>query len=426
MWAKTKGIYYGWWVISACSLMFMLIGGITIYGMTAFFNPILIEMGWTRAQTSLAHSLRSIEGGLTQPFIGFIIDRLGVRKCIFAGVVIIGVSLILMSRLDSLMSFYIIFLILSLGNGLGVGNAEFVAASNWFRKRRSLALGIVTSGFGFSGLMTPLLVYLIYAFGWRNALLILGPGILLIGLPLAYIIRQRHDFNRSVMDVQETEELSGPAASADGTNGNGETPPDVASEGVSVKECLKTRTFWVLFAYNVLTSFAQSAMNVLIVPALISNNIGTALAGWAVTGLTGFSLIGRLGFSYLGDLYDKRKLLAIAAVIQSVGCFIFTYIHAPWMILPFLFFYGPGYGAQVPLMPAIQADCFGLKNFATIRGINASSWMISGVMAPFFAGWIYDVTTSYNLAFFIYASIGLFAVPTIFMMKNVNVSRTVG
>jgi MFS family permease len=380
-------------------------------------------MRWTRAQTSLAHSLRSIEGGLTQPFIGFIIDRIGARKCIFIGIVIIGVALMLMSRINSLMTFYVIFLVCALGNGLGIANAEFVAAANWFKRRRSLALGIVTAGFGFSGLMTPLIVYLIDTFGWRNALLILGTGALLIGLPLASIIKQRSDVRRSSVDIGEIEEFGDITASADGTVDNGQPPKDGTSEGLGIKECLKTKTFWVLCAYAMFSGFSTSAMSVLIVPALVSNHIGTTLAGWAVTGMTGFSLIGRLGFSYLGDYCDKRILLAIAAAFQAIGCFIFTQIHSAWMILPFLLFYGPGFGGQIPLIPAIQADCFGLKNFATIRGLTALGWIIPGVTAPFFGGWIYDMTTSYNSAFFIYAIICLFAVPTIFLMKNVNMAR---
>jgi MFS family permease len=417
---KNKGFYYGWWVVSACFFIYMLIGGVTLYGMSAFFNPMLLENGWTRAQTSLAHSLRSIEGGLIQPFIGIVIDRLGARKCIFAGLIIIGGSFFLLSQVHSLIPFYAIFLLMALGNGLGIGNAEFVAASNWFKKRRSFALGIVSSGFAFSGLMTPVIIYLIHTFGWRHALMIIGLGSLAIGLPLAYIIKQRHEHHESVLDNREAEELGYLNVDINGSSEYSAPETDHALEGMSIRECLKTRVFWVIIAYSLFVGFCHSAISVLSIPALISNHISTGLAGWTVTGMMGFSLIGRLGFSYLGDLYDKRKLLAIAATLQAIGCLIFSQIHAPWMILLFVVFYGPGFGAHAPLLPAIQADVFGLKNFATIRGLSVIGFAIPGVIAPYFAGWTYDLTKSYNPAFILYGVICLFAAPTIMLIRDLK------
>ena len=419
-----KGIYYGWWVVGACFTLYMLIGGVTIYGMTAFFNPMLLENGWTRAQTSLAHSLRSIEGGLTQPFIGFVIDRLGARKCIIAGMFIIGSAFILLSRVHSLTAFYGFFLLLALGTGVGIANAQYVATSDWFRKRRSFALGIVASGFGFSGLMAPVIIYLIHTFGWRQALVLIGLGSMAIGLPLALIIRQRYEHSGADRDIRVAEELEYTNGTGGGGSKVGEPGKDHALEGMNVKECLRTRTFWVLLAYVVFGGFSYCAISVLIVPALVSNHISAGLAGWAVTGMTGFSLIGRLWFSYLGDRYDKRKLLAISAAMQAIGCLIFSRIHSDWMLLPFLLFYGPGFGAQMPLIPAIQADRFGLKNFATIRGLSSIGYMIPGFTAPYFAGWMFDLTRSYNSAFLIYGLICFLAVPTIMVMRGPKLKQT--
>jgi MFS family permease len=231
---KNKGIYYGWWVVSACFTMYMLIGGVIIYGLTAFFNPMLLENGWTRAQTSLAHSLRSIEGGLTQPFIGFFIDRLGARKCIFAGIIIVGVSFLLLSRVHSLITFYAVFLLLALGSGLGLANAQYVATSDWFKKRRSFALGIVSSGFGFSGIMTPVIIYLIHQFGWRYALVLIGLGSLAIGIPLTYVIRQRQEHSGSGTDSREAEELGTWVITEDGSSGYSEPETDQAFEGLGI------------------------------------------------------------------------------------------------------------------------------------------------------------------------------------------------
>jgi len=158
-------------------------------------------------------------------------------------------------------------------------------------------------------------------------------------------------------------------------------------------------------------------MIVHIVPALISNGIPEGISDWAVTGMTGFSLIGRLGLSYAGDRFDKRWVLAFAAVIETAGVFIFANINATWMILPFLLLYGPGQGAQIPLIPAIQADCFGMKSFATVRGLLHAGMLLPGMFAPVFAGWIFDTQGSYRFAFLLYAGICALAIPTMFLIN---------
>jgi len=150
---KLRETFYGWWIVAASFVLFLVIGGTTFYGFTAFFNPIVAEMGWTRAQTSLAFSLRSIEGGIMRPAFGFLIDRVGPRKCIFAGMLVIGTALILMSRTDSLYYFYGTFLLLALGSTAALGFAEYAAVANWFKRRRAFALGILSAGYGLSGVM---------------------------------------------------------------------------------------------------------------------------------------------------------------------------------------------------------------------------------------------------------------------------------
>jgi len=165
--------------------------------------------------------------------------------------------------------------------------------------------------------------------------------------------------------------------------------------------------------------FSMTAIMVHEMPFLISVGISENLAGLTMLGITTCSLIGRLGFSWLGDTYDKRRLLVIAYALQTIGVFIFANISSPWMIVPFLLTFGPGYGAPIPLLPAIQADYFGTKAFASLQGLFALGWMIPGIIAPFLAGWIYDVRGSYYLAFIIFAVLCSFAIPAILATRPV-------
>ncbi|MFH1639565.1 MAG: MFS transporter [Chloroflexota bacterium] len=418
---KVRGIFYGWWMVFTSCFMFMTAGGIASYGFTAFFNPILTEMNWTRAETSLAFSLRSVEGGVMMPIIGFFIDRLGARRCIILGVVLMGIALFWLSRISSLFSFYGAFLLMALAHTTGFGLAQQTVVMNWFKKRRSLAMGVLTAGYGVSGAMTPFLVLLIHSYGWRNSLAILSPVVIAIGFPIAMMIRHRPEPYGYLPDG---EKAADPAPQSDtaqtATNHREDSHSGTTAgvpEGPTIKECIATSTFWLLILYTVFMGFAQSAIMVHIMPALISVQIPENIAALAVTGMTTSSLVGRLGFSWLADIYGKRRILTIAAAMVSIGVFIFANISASWMIIPFLFFYGPGFGATIPLLPALQADCFGTRTFATLRGLMMIGFVIPGIFAPFIAGWVYDLQGSYRLTFTAFAALCALAIPVMMRIR---------
>ncbi|MFH1640047.1 MAG: MFS transporter [Chloroflexota bacterium] len=410
---RLRGIFYGWWIVGACFLLHFLTGGTVVYGLAAFFNPIIKEMGWTRAQISFAFAMRSIEGGLVQPFVGFFVDRIGTRKCIFAGMIIMSLAFLLMSRISSLSIFYASTFLLAFGGTLSSGIPQQSAVANWFRRRRSLCIGLLTAGTGLSGIMAPVMVLLINSYGWRQTLVFISPLILIIGIPLSFLIRHRPEPYGYLPDGDKAEEqVAGDTRT--GTSGHARA---FSEEGLTVKECLKTRTFWLLMGAQLFVGFASQAIQVHAIPYLTGMGITENIAALTITGITITSLIGRLGFSFLGDIYDKKRLLMIAFAMETIGIFIFASIRSPLMIIPFIIFYAPGFGAPIPLIPSIQADCFGTKNFASIRGLGAFSYTIPGIAGPFLAGWLYDLLGNYDLAFIILAVLCTFSIPIIMFAK---------
>jgi MFS family permease len=389
---KIQNLFYGWWIVLASFVLLLITGGTALYGFTAFFNPISSEMKWGSAAISFAFSLRSVEGGVLQPFIGIFVERVGVRKCIFVGITLMGFSFFLLSRMSTLSVFYVGFVLLSLGFTMAAGIAEFTAVANWFKKRRSLALGLLTTGFGVSGMMTPFIAMLIRSIGWREAMFLLCPFILVIGIPLSFFIRDRPQSYGMQPDGVILE-------------GNSRDTLDFQKKelGLTLKETLKTRTFWMLLLYASCIQFAFSTIPVQEMPHLINVGISEKLAALTMAGYSLASLIGRLLISWLGDTYSKKRLLIISASMQAIGFFIYAHISSAWMIIPFILLYGPGFGATVPLLPAIQADYFGIKSFASIRGMMSIAFSLPGVIAPVFAGWIFDLYHSYTIAFQIYA-----------------------
>jgi MFS family permease len=309
--------------------------------------------------------------------------------------------------MTTLTTFYIGFVLFSLGFTMAAGIAEYTAVANWFKKRRSLALGLLTTGWGVSGLMTPIIAMMIRSVGWRETMLLLCPFILVIGIPLSFFIRDRPQSYGMQPDGIVLE-----GNSTDTTNFQEGEP------GFTLKEGLKTRAFWVLFLFAFCVQFAFSTIPVQEMPHLINVGISEELAALTMAGYALVSLVGRLFISWLGDTYSKKRLLIISAAMQAIGFFIYANISSPWMIIPFILLYGPGFGATVPLLPGIQADYFGVRSFASIRGMMAIAFSVPGIIAPVFAGWIFDIYHSYTIAFQIYALLAALSIPVLMMIPN--------
>jgi len=403
---KIKNLFYGWWIVLTSFILLFLTGGTALYGFTAFFNPISSEMKWGSAAISFAFSLRSVEGGVLQPVIGIFVERIGVRKCIVLGLALMGFSFFLLSRMTTITVFYTGFLMLSLGFSMAAGIPQYTAIANWFKKRRSLAFGLLTTGFGASGLLTPVIALTIRSVGWRETMFLLGPIILAIGIPLSFVIRdQPQSYGTQADGVITAKNLP-------------DVPAFQEEKEFTLKECLKTKTFWLLLLYTFCVQFAFSTIPVQLMSHLINVGISEKLAALTMAGYSLTSLVGRLFISWLGDTYSKKRLLMISATMQAFGFFIYANIGSAWMIIPFIILYGPGFGATVPLLPGIQADYFGVRSFASIRGMMSIAFAVPGVVAPVFAGWIFDLYHSYTIAFQIYAALAALSIVVLMRIPN--------
>lgn len=392
------GIYFGWWVVFASAGIVFLTGGTFFYGFGAIFNPIVHEFGWSRASVSLAFSLRSEVSGLAAPVVGFLVDRVGSRRLMMTGVTLVALGFVLLSRIETLWGFYGAVFVIAIGMSATGGPVGMVAIAHWFRKRRGRALAVMTAGAGTSGVMVLVLEALISAFGWRNALLIMGGVQLAVCFPLAVSIRNR-PAEMGLHPDDEPDEEAGDATAA-------------AQEGLSVGQALRSSTFWKLSLAIALTSLGTTAIIVHQIPFLTSSaGMSPGLAAASVTAMTLLSLIGRLGFGQLSDVMDKRKVLASTFALAALALLLFASVHRPWQVAYAIPVFALGFGGLIPVRPAFQAEYFGLRSFGAIQGLVFTVSMLGSLVGPVFAGWLYDQTDSYRLAF-VLLSLGAFlAVP---------------
>jgi MFS family permease len=397
--ARTKKVFYGWWVVGAGTFLYFLGIGSIFYGFSTFFNPMVAEFGWSRTVTSGAYSLSRLEGGIEGPIIGPLIDKFGARKLIFIGVALAGIGFIAVSRINNALGLYLIFgLLISMGYNTGFFHATTTAAANWFIKKRSRALGFITTGGGLGGAaIVPLLALLITSFGWRWAAVSIGLIMLAAGIPLAFVIRSRAEDKGMLPDGEVAIESPGAAAEAEA-----KSVLDLEGEiNFTVREALKTRAFWTYIVAMMLRACILSSIVIHQIPHLVDVGIPYQAAANCLGIMIFISIPGRLLFGWMGDKFDKRLLMFISCMIQAVGIWLFINVTSLWMAYVFVAVYGIGYGGAIPMSVALRGQLFGRKIFATIGGISSAFSAIGTVAAPVLAGYVFDVSGSYSVAFYV-------------------------
>jgi sugar phosphate permease len=415
--ASRTGLFFGWWVVFASAAVVFLTGGTFFYGFSALFNPIVREFGWSRAAVSFAFSLRTEVGGIAAPIVGFLVDRVGPRRLMVIGVIIVALGFFLLSRTQELWEFYGSIVVIAIGMSAAAGPVSMVAVTYWFRRRRGRALAFLAMGTGSSGIMVVVLALLISAFDWRNALVIIAVVQLAVCIPLALSIRDRPE------DIGLHPD--GDTPDAGGDEKVAVAPGRMEPEGLTVRQALRSSAFWRMAIALSLGNLGTMAIIVHQIPFFTASvGLSEGAAAASVTGMTLVSVGGRFGFGYVSDFIDKRFVMAGAYILLALAVLLFAAIHQPWQIFLVLPLFGLGWGGIIPVRPALQAELFGLRAFGAIQGLVFTIATLGGLIGPVFAGWMYDQTESYRLAFVILAAAAFLAVPMLATLRRPGQPQT--
>ncbi|MFC1872085.1 MFS transporter [Chloroflexota bacterium] len=380
--------------------------GVIHFGFTAIIEPIANDFGWSYTQISFAASIRGLETGLLAPLIGILVDRWGPRKLIFGGVILTALSLILLSQISSLATFYGVFILMSVATSMNAHTVMTKVVANWFRKRMSLAIGIMAAGFGLGGFIIPIVVRLIDIFDWRATMFILGLAMLVIVLPLSFLVRDkpaRYDYLYE-SEVQGTLVASDSLILARSSNVE-----------IGVKQILKSRTFWQLSLALTLFSLLSNAMITHIMPYLSSIGVARSTASFVAVVIPLISIFGRFSFGWLGDRLDKGRLAAAGFALMSVGLIFLGYAAngSYWFLILSLVLFGLGWGGLIPMRAILLGDQFGRKRIGTVLGLVIGVTHLGNIVGPPLAGWVFDTWGSYQGIWFIFAGLSAIAIAII-------------
>ena len=408
-----KSIFYGWWIVLATSLIHFWGAGTFFYSFTAFFNPIVNEFGWSYAATSFAASLRSIEGGLASPIVGFAADRWGARRLLLIGSLLTGLGFILLSRVNTLWSFYALFLFLSIGFSMVCPVPGWTALANWFHRYRGTALGILSTSIGLGGVLVFGVNRLIDTFGWRQTLVIIGIVTWVIGIPASLVVRNRPEPYGMAPDGEKTPP---PPQKMDEEGGKRPITSDTGE--YTVREASKTRPFQILALIVTLSSGAVHALSVHVMPYLTSTDFDRSTASIVAAVLVFSSTIGRFGMGWLATYINSRYLMTISLLLQGLGLLVLSFSKTLWEVALFMLLFGPGYGGVITLRLTLQADYFGKKAFGAIQGLMMAVAITGTMSFPYLAGLFYDLSGSYRTTWLVMAGIILAVTPLALKLRR--------
>ncbi|MDO8491606.1 MAG: MFS transporter [Dehalococcoidia bacterium] len=399
--APARGLYYGWVVVGVGFTAAMLTYGISYYSFSVFLKPMAAEFGWSRGATSLAMTFYSLVYGGLGMVMGTLTDRYGPRITVSIGAVLLGLGGVLMSRIDSLWQLYFCYAFF-MGGALATAWVPLsTTVSRWFVAKRGLAVGILAGGAGAAAILgAPLTTYLVAQFGWRQAYLILGViAFVSIGITAQFL---RHSPKSMGLQMPASENTSaGTAKSAAHEN--------VAPIDFTPWQALHTAQFWLLFVIFMTWGIAFVIPLIHTISYATDLGLSSSVAATVMILIGLSSMISRVAVGAMVDRFGAKNVLLAALVFQVLVMLSFIMARNATSLYIVGILYGVAYGACVSAIPGLVSRLFGVAAMGAIFGIAYFGSGLGQSVGPPMAGYVYDITSSYEGAFLIGAGILSFA-----------------
>ena len=393
--------FYGWWIVVVSAITLLLAGGIGFYSFGAFFTPLIDEFGWSRAQISLSMSIMGLIG-LTGPLLGTWVDRYGAKRVMLLGAIFMGLSFACLGFTFSLYYFYALYFVVAAGQMAILNIPVLTLVSNWFEKRKGLAMGISVAGLGLGGMiMLPLSAHLIHLLGWRWTYPILGITICVVLVPLILLMVKNSPYD--IGTSPDGEKYTPPEK-------NQRTPvPDINMpiQRWTLPKALKTSTFWIVVLAFMMVFVGTASVIAHAVPFFVGQGFSNQLASTILGSAVGVSILGRIITGYLSDRIPVKYVAVLFFTFQMAGLLVLIFPGTQVNIVAFVVVFGLAMGGLFVLEPLVIREYFGSDSFGAIYGGLWAFETLGWAAGPYVTGYVFDITRSYNLAFigFIFATL---------------------
>ena len=409
---RLRGVPYCWWLVPLTGFIKVLTSAPLFHAMAIWTVALESHFGWSRTQLSMAFALTRIEGGVMGPIEGYLTDRLGTRRMVFLGLLVLGAGFLFFWRVQHLWMFYAAFMVMSLGHSLGGWVPVTTVLNNWFDRHRAKAMGWSNTVSRLGGLLlVPALAFAIDPdqdrLGWELAALSLGIFTLLIAWPLSQLIRDRPE------DYGELPDGDLPASSQvipieHGAPNPPANEPKPRTIDFTATQALRTPAFWFISLGHGFTSMVIIAIMAHLGLLMKDQGFDVQTTGWVISVYSGVSMASQVFGGYVGDRIPLRIAIFIFTTIQAAAVLLLTAATTISMVYLFAVLFGIGFGGRNPLTTAIRGDYFGRASFGKILGISTVPMNFLLLIAPPLAGYMRDVQGTYTMAFNLLAALSFF------------------
>lgn len=339
-------------------------------------------------------------------FAGRLSDRFGPRLVMSVSAVVLGAGYLLMSRTQAPWQIYLFYGIIV---GAGMGAHDVVTLSTvarWFVRKRGMMSGLVKVGTGAGQLVVPLLAsLLIIGYGWRMSYVILGAATVVLFLAVSQFMR-RDPRQMGLLPDGDTrkEEAAVPAAEA----------------GLPLGEVVRTRQFWTVCLAQFTFMFSLLTIVVHIVPHATDLGISGPAAAGVLSAMGGVSMAGRFTMGAASDKIGTRRSIRICFIILIASFLWLQLARELWMFYLFALVYGFAHGGLFTLVSPLIARLFGTRAHGAIFGIVYFAGNLGGASGPLLAGYVFDVTGSYQIAFWVITGLSFIGLLIISSLRPVR------
>lgn len=364
---------------TAFVVLFCIVG-VALWGLPFYYDFMVQQFGWTRAQVTSGNALSKLVVGPIFGFLaGWVVDRFGPRRMMLIGILMAGAALVGLGWISSLGMFYFFYFFNALGYVCGGPLPNQVLLTRWFDRSRGKAMGFAYLGIGIGGATVPWISHaLVQHFGWQAALRILGLAIIAVSLPLALLV------------IEPPRAIAGSAKPA------------------SPKAAFKQASFYLLTLGSMCSIAAVSGtqQNLKLFLSLDRHFTQRDAAGVLSLALA-FSIGGRLLMGWLADRFSKKYVMLLTYLLVAAGIPLLFLGTTRLVLYISAAVFGIGLGGDYMIIPLMTAEIFGIEILGRLLGVILTAGGIAEAAAPWLIGRLRDATGSYFESCFVLIGMAL-------------------